>query len=274
MSTLFSLQKGTFPFKLGTTSYIIPDDIIPNAQVLAPIVDDIELVLFESPEISNIPSHKDIQTLHHLGEEHGCGYTIHLPTTHKAGSSSESERIQFCDDTKKIIDRCTPLTPHGWILHLEGIGHTASADEVARWREYCHEVVRVIVPSFQSPQQLTIENLNYPWQWHKELVSEHHLSYCCDVGHFWVQNIDNWMDQVEALLPETKVIHLHGVHNTEDHVSLQKSPGEKIRTLCRILNQMHYSEVITLEIFNEKDFIESKEIFTQLWEQSVSSPAV
>ena len=41
------------PFRLGTTSYIIPADILPNVRYLADKVDDIELVLFEADDYSN-----------------------------------------------------------------------------------------------------------------------------------------------------------------------------------------------------------------------------
>ena len=43
-------------FRIGATSYIIPADILPNVEYLAPQVDDVELVLFETDEYgSNLP---------------------------------------------------------------------------------------------------------------------------------------------------------------------------------------------------------------------------
>ena len=39
-------------FRLGVPSYVYPADILPNVKALAPFVDDVELVLFESsPEV-------------------------------------------------------------------------------------------------------------------------------------------------------------------------------------------------------------------------------
>ncbi|NTW10257.1 MAG: sugar phosphate isomerase/epimerase, partial [Chlorobiaceae bacterium] len=55
--------KQRFPFRFGTTSYIIPADIIPNVKFLKEKVDDIELVLFESDEYSNLPSEENIAEL-------------------------------------------------------------------------------------------------------------------------------------------------------------------------------------------------------------------
>ena len=36
-----------YSFRLGTTSYIIPADLIPNIEYLAGRVEDVELILFE-----------------------------------------------------------------------------------------------------------------------------------------------------------------------------------------------------------------------------------
>ncbi|MBD3421644.1 MAG: hypothetical protein GF398_16125 [Chitinivibrionales bacterium] len=49
-------RYAAFLFFLGNTSFIIPDDILPNVRMQALLVDDIELVLFESPDQSNIPT--------------------------------------------------------------------------------------------------------------------------------------------------------------------------------------------------------------------------
>ena len=40
--------KGMFPFKIGTTSFIYPDNYVQNVNMLAPYLDEIELIFFES----------------------------------------------------------------------------------------------------------------------------------------------------------------------------------------------------------------------------------
>ena len=50
------MSNHTFPFRLDH-SYIIPDDILPDARYLADKVRDIELVLFEVDDsMNNLPS--------------------------------------------------------------------------------------------------------------------------------------------------------------------------------------------------------------------------
>jgi len=55
--------KSLFPFKVGTTSYIYPAPILPNVVKLAPFLDEIELVLFESSGQENLPDPSQIQRL-------------------------------------------------------------------------------------------------------------------------------------------------------------------------------------------------------------------
>jgi hypothetical protein len=38
--------KGLFPFNIGTTSFIYPDDYVPNVKMLGPYLGNIELLLF------------------------------------------------------------------------------------------------------------------------------------------------------------------------------------------------------------------------------------
>jgi hypothetical protein len=66
--------------KWGATSYVLPDHILPNVEYLGPIVDDVELVLFETDEYgSNLPGPAEIARLLELAAEHDLSYTVHLP---------------------------------------------------------------------------------------------------------------------------------------------------------------------------------------------------
>jgi sugar phosphate isomerase/epimerase len=83
-----------YPFRLGTTSYIIPDEILPNARYLADKVRDIELILFEVDDgPNNLPSPALIDELLEIAQKHDMTYTIHLPLDLKLGDDG-SERDQ------------------------------------------------------------------------------------------------------------------------------------------------------------------------------------
>jgi sugar phosphate isomerase/epimerase len=260
------ITKHTFPFRLGTTSYIIPADVIPNVEVLAPCVDDIELVLFESPELSNIPSFEQIKRLRSISLEHDTTYTIHFPIDKKAGSDSQVERTKFCEGAKQIIDNLSCLMPAAWILHLEGIDRFASSDKITDWQKWCFESLDSILTSEIEPKTIAIESLGYPWYWHTNIAAQNGTSLCADVGHLWLYFLDQWREQFIAMLPKTRVIHLHGVANGKDHISLAKSDKKMLIDFLNLIKEHSFNGVITLEIFSEIDLIESvKEIF-DLWE--------
>ncbi|KMQ49640.1 xylose isomerase [Chitinispirillum alkaliphilum] len=261
------MTKMKYPFHLGTTSYIIPDNILPNVREISPLVDDIELVLFESPEISNIPSSEEIKELADLGARNDCGYTVHLPIDKKAGAAEDSERIGFCDAAKKIIERTLPLSPRAWILHLEGIKSSDSETQVGDWVQRCDRTVTSLMELIGKPSKIAIENLGYPWHWHRGLAIKHGASLCCDVGHLWAYFANDWQVQLEEMLPHTSVIHLHGFNGEKDHVSLACGNQDHIELFFDKIKKANYRGVVTLEIFNQTDFSESVDMVAKIWEK-------
>jgi hypothetical protein len=69
--------KGFYPFKLATTSFIYPDDYIPNVKMLGPFVDEIELLLFESNAIESFFSASIIDKLQRLATDLNLSYNSH-----------------------------------------------------------------------------------------------------------------------------------------------------------------------------------------------------
>ncbi len=64
------IEMNGFPFRLGTTSYIIPADILSNVRYLAGKVRDVELVLFDVDDgMNNLPSKEEIDELRRIGSD-------------------------------------------------------------------------------------------------------------------------------------------------------------------------------------------------------------
>src|SRR5512143_1067280 len=115
-------------YRLGTTSYIIPDDILPNARYLAGKVRDIELILFEVDDgPNNLPSPQVIEELSQLAREHDMTYTIHLPLDLKLGEDG-SERDQSLVKARRVIECTRGLDPWAYVLHLDGKSVRTSTD--------------------------------------------------------------------------------------------------------------------------------------------------
>ena len=107
-------------FRLGTTSYIIPADILPNVQFLAGKVQDVELVLFEVDDgTNNLPDPQTIQTLFELSQQQDLSYTVHLPLDLRLGSDGDEQHVSLIK-AKRVIDCTRSLKPWAYVLHLDG----------------------------------------------------------------------------------------------------------------------------------------------------------
>src|SRR5512138_2446763 len=89
-------MMNSLPFRTGTTSYIIPDEILPNVCYLAGQVQDVELVLFELDEgPSNLPGPELVEELNRLASAHGLTYTVHLPLDLRLGADGDEQHISL-----------------------------------------------------------------------------------------------------------------------------------------------------------------------------------
>ncbi len=261
--------SGKYPFRIGCTSYVYPDDIVPNVEAMGPIVDDIEVVLFESGEHSNMPNAQVIERLGTLALQHDLSYTIHFPIDKKAGARDISERYCFVEQIRRIVEVCEPLHPFGYILHLEGVDFMSRQADIMTWRTAANEVCyHVAAIDGLDPARVCVENLGYPAEWHLEIVERYGFSLCCDIGHLWANAIDNWAQLCAFYLPRARVVHLHGVHNFRDHLSLAKTDR---RSLEECIAQFEaYRGVVTLELFSASDTFESLNIMSEIWDKSHS----
>lgn len=249
--------KGAFPFRLGTTSYIIPDDIAPNVRFLADKVDDIELVLFESDELANIPSRADVRQLASLASDNGLSYTVHLPLDIHTGHRRQSQRQRSVEKCLRIIDRMKPLEPAAYLLHLDGDrrGGVPSGD-IARWRDNHRRSVTEML-AHVAPGRLCVETLDYPLELVSDIVEDLKLGICLDIGHLLLYGYD--VDaHLEKYLPRTRVIHLHGLRDGKDHSAISHLDRKFLAELWTSLaGRYRYRNILTLEIFGEKAFRQS-----------------
>jgi sugar phosphate isomerase/epimerase len=244
-------------FRIGSTSYVIPDDILPNVEFLGPIVDDIQLVLFETDEYgSNLPEPGQIRHLNELAWEHGLTYTVHLPLDLKLGDEGADGHVSLVK-ARRVIEATRDLGPQAYTLHLDGDCLMSDPDEVteARWRESSIRALELVAAWVDEPGLLSIENLE---AWNPDafapIVSELPVGRTIDVGHFWLQGIDP-IDHLERWIDRSRVIHLHGVAE-RDHASLSHVPSVDLdRVTAFLLN--NFSGVVTLEVFSLPDLTSS-----------------
>jgi sugar phosphate isomerase/epimerase len=255
----------TFPFRLGTTSYIIPDDILPNALYLAGKVRDIELILFEVDDgPNNLPSPGVIEELSQIARQHDITYTVHLPLDLKLGEDG-SERNQSLVKAKRVIDCTRALDPWAYVLHLDGKSVRTSTDTepIARWQDQSVRALELTAEWAGGAGKLAVENLEtYPLNFIQPVMDRIPVSRCVDIGHLWLDGHDP-IPYLRAALPRTRVIHIHGIAE-RDHCSLACMLFEQVRAVWDELIHAKYEGVLTLEIFSEEDFLSSMEVIEKL----------
>lgn len=242
-------------FRLGATSYILPDDILSNARFLAGQVQDIELVLFEVDDgPSNLPSPPVVAELAALAEAHGLTFTVHLPLDLRLGDAGGEGRASLVK-ARKVIECTRLLHPWAYVLHLDGREVKDGADpaRLARWQAQSARALERVAGWADSPEQLAVENLEgYPLGLILPILNRIPVSRCVDIGHLWLDGHDP-LPYLRQALARTRVIHLHGIAQ-RDHQSLARVPPERLNPVVEWLVRQNYSGVLTLEVFSAEDF--------------------
>jgi len=251
--------KGRFPFRIGTTSYIVPHDILPNVRFLADIVDDVELVLFESDEISNLPTDAVVGELRALAQAKNLSYTVHLPMDIELGSADESVRERSVRKCLRVVSQMAALAPFAHVLHFQhAVGmNPIPSEDVPRWTAALERSIRDLLKAGLEPGALCVETLSYPFELVEHIVNEYDLSVCLDVGHLLLMGYP-LEETIGRLLPRSAVLHVHGVAAGKDHCAISHIPAETWTMLLSALAGAPLRpRVMTVEVFNETDLRES-----------------
>jgi len=258
------------PFKLGTTSFIFPDHIIPNVKKLGLVFDEIELLVFESIPKEVLPSKDDVKELLYLSQKFDLTYNIHLPTDVSLTCESMEKRLKAIDTILRVMDLFAPLIPTTHTLHLDmppGITHGLKNDQKLKsWVEKTRQSLDLLLSDISNPGIISIETLDYPFCFLETLVEEFNLSVCIDVGH-QIKYGYNLLETYEKHKLRTSIIHLHGVEffdqNIKDHTSLDKLPEQYFSQIQTILEK--FTGVVSLEVFNLENLNRSLTVLAKLF---------
>lgn len=255
------------PFRVGTTSYILPDDLLPNAEYLAPRVQDMQLVLFDVPAgPSNVPSPAVVTALAALGRARDLSYTVHLIHDVRLYDEDDTPSVALAK-AQEVIDLTRPLDPLALVCHLDGRsvrhmypgGLPGSAYDPVQWTNWWMQSVTALeqVCAWAGDGgRVAVENLEgYPPDFVTPVVARTAAGRCLDVGHLWLDGIDP-LPHLDAALPRLRVLHLHGVEprRRTDHCSLAHADPVQLDAVVGRLVAAGYNGVVCLEIFEEDDF--------------------
>ncbi len=248
------------PFRIGTTSYIIPADILPNLDYLAGKVQDVELVLFEvdyGP--NNLPTPSQVDEMNAIARKHNLTYTVHLPLDLRLADDGSLRHLSL-EKARRVIECTRPLDPWAYILHLDGkaVRHNPSPADYARWLGQAETSLRQVAEWAGGFEKLAIENLEgYPLDFYEPVFARLPVARCVDLGHLWLDGHDP-LPYLRRALPRARVLHIHGVV-ARDHCSLSFAAAGALQAILQELIQAKYQGVFTIEVFSEDDFLSSLE---------------
>lgn len=240
------------PFRVGSTSYVYPADILPNVEQLgeAGAVDDIELILFEVDDgPNNLPDEQIIARMAALAQQFALTYTVHLPLDLRLAADG-SIRHASLDKAERVIKSTLPLDPFAFVFHLDG-----TDVEQPGWIDRSLRALETVIPWVGEPSRLAVENLeSWPPSYLDPILERLPISRTTDIGHFWKMGLDP-LTVLDQWLPRTRVIHIHGMAE-RDHKSLALMPSAMLDPVVAQL--LTFAGVVTLEVFETSDFFSSR----------------
>ena len=238
--------KGAFSFKIGTTSFIYPDGYVQNVKMLAPYLDEIELLLFESTP-GSLPSVHEVEQLFSLANEFDLTYNIHLPLDISLGAPERSIQHFALETIKQIINLTATLSPSTYTLHLPYDEVDFDGEQIKHWQARLNTSIKKLLSAGINGEMISIETLSYPLSWVEEILIDFNLSVCIDIGHLMLYGFDP-ESVFNKYKKRTPILHLHGVDNHQDHLPLDRLTKENAKTVSNILKE--YEGVVSLEIFS------------------------
>ena len=263
---LQTICKKRFPFAIACPSFVYPAGYAENVRRLAPFVDEIQLLFFESNPQS-LPSPALIRELADLGACDKIGYNVHLPTDVFPGHPAPEERRRAVEAIRTVVERCRPLCPSTFTLHLERnpVGTGELTDD--RWRQHLLESLERILPREVDSRKISVENLGYPLDWVAPVIETADLSVCMDMGHLMMHGKDpcsyyeTWKDRIT-------VIHLHGVDAARDHLPLGALSEGKMKTVFGLLRR--FDGVVVMENYSRSSLDRSLACLAGRWSEQTN----
>jgi sugar phosphate isomerase/epimerase len=264
-----------FPFEIGTTSMVLGENLLENVRRLSTLVDYVEIVLFRTPDLHNLPNAREIRELIKIGGGEGVGYTVHLPASLEPASKEQDLRDEALETIREIWYRLEALDPAHFILHLPFSPPTLvpvpdfyfkkkdPEGDWNRWTTRAGQALEALWTVRSSPEMLLVENINYSPRFLEPFLEKELCRLCLDLGHLLLgrETVLDYLKKYDDLIQE---IHLHGVNGYEEHLSLIHLPEERLQKWLAFLKKSDYRKRITLELFSPDELQESLDILSRL----------
>ena len=238
-----------FPnLRVGGTSWVIEGSLADNLRYLSSDVSDMEIVLFDTQEQSNMPSHDEVRELYDICCERDMTCTVHFPVD-ICPSPDAGERVSCEDVCLRTIELFAPLEPFAWISHLVGEQRgKIPSDDMKKWCDASRKSAARIAAAVDDKRKVCVETLDYDLAQVLDIVDTLGLSVCLDIGHI-IKFGYPVREQIKRYMPRTRVVHVHGVKpDGTDHVDLSYFDKDLFAEMIKHMS--HGDEkVLTMEVF-------------------------
>ncbi len=259
-------MKNYFPFRLGTTSYVLNASLLTNIAFLKDKVDHIELLVFESETDSNYPSKTLVHELNSIADANDITYSVHLPLDVKLANPDKLERQADIAKTLRAIDATQAINPLCWDLHLEQ--NYKGEIPGTNWQEACVESLEHLKKSGVDPKRIGIENLEFDYKPIVPILDETGFAATLDIGHIWVNGLDETF-YLEEILPRAISFHIHGYVGQQDHKGLHTIEPHRVKKFIQPLSSLPNTArlPVSIEVFSRDCFENSIQTLNTAFEQ-------
>ena len=251
------------PFKIGAPSLVFGKNLIENVHLLAGMVDHVEILLFHTPTLHNFPSSTEIKAVKKLGDDEGLSYSVHLPTSLEIASRDREKRQNSVQMAIELINLMNELNPTYHILHIPVTpptltavpGHyltTKNQDKFVGWAQRATDSLLTIQSRIGPNNKILVENINYSPVFLEIFWKSGICDFCLDMGHLMLGR-ESVSKTTRQFMPVIREIHLHGVIEDEEHLSLTVLPENRVSQWVNILVDADFRGVINLEVFSPED---------------------
>jgi len=202
------------------------------------------LLFFESRFKDSLPAPALIRELVQQARTGQITYNVHLPTDIYLGHRDAGMRQSAVGVLRQLIDRCAPLDPTTFTLHLN---RDPFEPDNRRWQARLAESLEAVLAAGVPSRRISVENLDCDIEHVASVIDGLDLSVCMDLGHLMAQEVDmtTFFDRWKKRIT---VAHLHGVDRARDHLPLDRLSSDRMVKVVEILRQ--FSGVVSLEVFS------------------------
>jgi sugar phosphate isomerase/epimerase len=246
-------------YKIGASSMVFGHDLVENARLLARIVNHVEIILFHTSTLNNIPGREEICRLNEIRQQFPITYSVHLPASLEIGALCPQRRKDAVRLASEICIQTADLNPVYYILHIPFSPPTLvpvpglyfRSIDSKKWEHWIGrslDSLASLQEVLPKSAKILIENINYSPYFLKPFIKKDFCELCLDIGHL-ILGGEPVTDILEDNFSVIREIHIHGVKGYHDHLCVSELPAPMLRRCLQYLDIKRFGGIVNLEVF-------------------------